>query len=88
MSERISITPKGRLWAIQHGGSYLGYAPSREAAARIGGHLAEWFVDQGREAAIVFENDALIAHGPRFAPAPERALARLAGRCSVGRDHA
>lgn len=57
MGERISISPKGRQWAIQHGGSYLGYAPSREAAARIGSYLADWFIDQGREADIVFENE-------------------------------
>ena len=57
MGERISISPKGRLWAIQHGGSYLGYAASREAAARIGSHLADWFIDQGREASIEFEGE-------------------------------
>lgn len=60
MRERISISRQGRLWAITHAGSYLGYARSSEEAARIGRHLADWFIDQGRAADVVIVTSPLI----------------------------
>lgn len=60
LCERISISPRGRMWAISHDGSYLGYAPSSEEATRIGRHLAEWFIGQGRAADVVIDLAPLI----------------------------
>lgn len=64
--ERISISPDGRLWAIKHAGSYLGYSTSPEEAVRIGRHLADWFIGQGRAADVVVDG----VDGAKYLPSP------------------
>lgn len=53
MTEAITIAPDGQRWAIEHGGSILGHARTRDEALSIGQSLVGWLKTEGRSATVV-----------------------------------
>jgi hypothetical protein len=54
--DRISVTPhRNGVWAVKHGGGYLGYSRSRDEAITIGRTLVDWLSSQGRSAELKIE---------------------------------
>ena len=53
MTQAITIAPDGPRWAIEHGGSILGHARSRDEALNIGQSLVGWLASEGRSATVV-----------------------------------
>lgn len=57
--EAVVVTPTGKIWAVRHNGSILGYTKSAAEGAVIGEGLVDWLKAQGRKAELVVERGAL-----------------------------